>query len=411
MVGVVSLKPKSDNTYCDYPFKQLALKNWNKQKLLEYSPCCMMHTSGDNKMNLQESDTKTPIQAFYSEEFVKLRKDLSSNIRHEACETCWKIEDKGLESARLYSQEYDIESETRLRQLDITLSNKCNLMCRMCNFGNSHKFKKEIEYFKKNNLLDKTQYATSNYYPEQTYMPNSSESNQLNWLRNNTDKIKVLKASGGEPFYDDQIIELLNIYIYSNHARDTILEFDTNGTMFNDEILKINNEFKLLNHSISIDGIEEVYEYIRYPHTFSKLDNSLRKYLMLNNIHCVHYAFVLSSLNIFNVKDYLFYIASVSRHKDFYINFEKVRPFDRGTSINLLPIDILEEAKTEILASDFFEYYDLSICKNLLSSIDDAILNNQADKEKLSLEINLLDKARNQNFVNHLDQRISKWIM
>ena len=42
-----------------------------------------------------------------------------------------------------------------------------------------------------------------------------------------------------------------------------------------------------------------------------------------------------------------------------------------------------------------------------LSSIDDAILNNQADKEKLSLEINLLDKARNQNFVNHLDQRIS----
>jgi len=38
-------------------------------------------------------------------------------------------------------------------------------------------------------------------------------------------------------------------------------------------------------------------------------------------------------------------------------------------------------------------------------------LNNQADKEKLSLEINLLDKARNQNFVNHLDQRISKWIM
>ena len=39
--------------------------------------------------------------------------------------------------------------------------------------------------------------------------------------------------------------------------RSTILEFDTNGTMFNDEILKINNEFKLLNHSISIDGIEE----------------------------------------------------------------------------------------------------------------------------------------------------------
>ena len=114
-------------------------------------------------------------------------------------------------------KEYDIESETRLRQLDITLSNKCNLMCRMCNFGNSHKFKKEIEYFKKIICLIKYSMLHQIIIQEQTYMPNSSESNQLNWLRNNTDKIKVLKASGG--VYNDQIIELLNIYIYSNHAK------------------------------------------------------------------------------------------------------------------------------------------------------------------------------------------------
>ena len=56
----------------------------------------MMHTSGDNKMNLQESDTKTPIQAFYSEEFVKLRKDLSSNIRHEAAKHVGKLKIKDL---------------------------------------------------------------------------------------------------------------------------------------------------------------------------------------------------------------------------------------------------------------------------------------------------------------------------
>ena len=66
---------------------------------------------------------------------------------------------------------------------------------------------------------------------------------------------------------------------------------------------------------------------------------------------------------------------------------------------------------TEILSMIFLNIMIYQSVKIFLSSIDDAILNNQADKEKLSLEINLLDKARNQNFVNHLDQRISKWIM
>ena len=90
--------------------------------------------------------------------------------------------------------------------------------------------------------------------------------------------------------------------------------------------------------------------------------------------------------------------------KDFYINFEKVRPYDRGTSINLLPIYLLEEAKNDILD------LEQKNCKNLISSIDDAILNNNANKEKMLLEITLLDKARNQNFKKYLDKRLIKWL-
>ena len=401
------MKPEKHNTYCDNPFKQIAIKNWNKDKLLEYTPCCMMSTSGDNKMNWENVNI-TPIEAFENERFEKLRLDLLSNIKNESCETCWNQEDKGIESARLYSQEYDTKSFSNLRQIDITLSNKCNLMCRMCNYGNSHNFKKEISFFKKHNLLDQIQYATSDYYPEKTLMPNSTNSDQIDWLKNNTRKIKVLKASGGEPFYDDQICQLLNVYVDNDDAKSTILEFDTNGTLFNDDVISLNEKFKFLNHSISIDGVNSVYEYIRYPHTFNDFNKSLKRYLKLNNIFCVHYAFVLSSLNIFNIRDFLFYVRSitslVSNNKDFYINFEKVRPYDRGTSINLLPIYLLEEAKNDILD------LEQKNCKNLISSIDDAILNNNANKEKMLLEITLLDKARNQNFKKYLDKRLIKWL-
>ena len=367
----------------------------------------MMATSGDNKMNWENVNI-TPIEAFENERFEKLRLDLLSNIKNESCETCWNQEDKGIESARLYSQEYDTKSFSNLRQIDITLSNKCNLMCRMCNYGNSHNFKKEISFFKKHNLLDQIQYATSDYYPEKTLMPNSTNSDQIDWLKNNTRKIKVLKASGGEPFYDDQICQLLNVYVDNDDAKSTILEFDTNGRLFNDDVISLNEKFKFLNHSISIDGVNSVYEYIRYPHTFNDFNKSLKRYLKLNNIFCVHYAFVLSSLNIFNIRDFLFYVRSitsfVSNNKDFYINFEKVRPYDRGTSINLLPIYLLEEAKNDILD------LEQKNCKNLISSIDDAILNNNANKEKMLLEITLLDKARNQNFKKYLDKRLIKWL-
>ena len=409
MVGMVHVKPEKYNTYCDYPFKQIAIKNWNKNKLLEYTPCCMMSTSGNNKMNWKDAHVMNPIEAFESDKFQKLRSDLLSNVKNKSCETCWNQEDKGIESARLYSQEYDTEDFANLRQLDITVTNKCNLMCRMCNYGNSHNFLKEINFFKKNNLLEQIQFATSNYYPEQTLMPNSSNSMQMKWLKDNTKKIKVLKASGGEPFYDERIRELLKVYIDNDDAKSTILEFDTNGTLFDDDVISLNEKFKLLNHSISIDGVNGVYEYIRYPHSFNEFNRSLKRYLKLNNIFCVHYAFVLSSLNIFNIRDFLFYVRSVtslvSKNKDFYINFEKVRPYDRGTSINLLPIYLLEEAKNDILD------LEQKNCKNLISSIDDAILNNNVNKEKMLLEITLLDKARNQNFKKYLDKRLVKWLI
>ena len=225
-----------------------------------------------------------------------------------------------------------------------------------------------------------------------------------------TKKIKVLKASGGEPFYDEQIIDLLKIYIKNNDAKNTILEFDTNGTLFTDELIDMLKCFKLLNHSISVDGVETVYEHIRYPHSFMNFKSSLKKYLSLDNIHCVHYAFVLSSINIFNINDFLFFIASITKNKDFYVNFEKVRPYDRGISINLLPIDILKDAKEEIMMSDFYKYYGLEKCRNLINSIDDGILNNEVNKEKFLSEIKLFDLARNQNFKNYLDKRIISWI-
>ena len=143
------MKPKKSNTYCDYPFKQITMKNWNKNELIEYTPCCMMMNQGNNMMNWDNVSNMNPDEAFDSKKFQILRTDLKNGIKNDSCKTCWILEKNDINSPRLYSMENDVETKLKLRQMDISVSNKCNLMCRMCNYGNSHKFQKEISFSNK----------------------------------------------------------------------------------------------------------------------------------------------------------------------------------------------------------------------------------------------------------------------
>ena len=413
MVGVVYVKPEKHNTYCDYPFKQITLKNWNKNKLLEYTPCCMMMDYGNNMMQWKDASDLDPKEAFESVRFDRLRNDLKSGVKNGSCKTCWNLEREGITSPRLYSMEHDDESTFELRQLDLSISNKCNLMCRMCNYGNSHKFLKEINFFKKNNLLDRVKKVTSDYYVEKTFMPNSLSSKQFDWLMNNTEKIKILKISGGEPFYDDNIIKLLSKYISDNTAKNTILQFNTNGTLFNDKTLNLHKQFKSIDHYISVDGVDQMYDYIRYPYTFKKFNNSILNYVNLPNILALRFACVISSLNILNMDEWLFHMLSLSGRHKYYFNFQKVRPFDRGISINLLPIQLLEESKDRLLNNDYSNFYShrfFDDCKSLIEIIDGAIKHNKCNRKKMLEEITLFDKSRKQNYENYLDVKLVDWL-
>ena len=95
----------------------------------------------------------------------------------------------------------------------------------------------------------------------------------------NTNKIKVLKASGGEPFYDNKVIQLLQHYVKTGSAKNTMLIFHTNATQFNEENVAMLNQFKRNKHTFSIDGVGKTYEYIRYPAAFSETEESVKRYI------------------------------------------------------------------------------------------------------------------------------------
>ena len=254
----------------------------------------------------------------------------------------------------------------------------------------------------------------SNHSLRSHNLPQDVKNNYLiQWIYHNTDKIKILKASGGEPLYDKNILDLLRKFVKDGNSKSTELAFHTNAILITDEIIELFNEFKLQRHTFSIDGVDETYEYIRHKADFSILEQNIKNWFKKsNNIHIVNINFVLSALNIGNIIDFLEWIALMFFEKiRCNIFISEVRPEGRGIDIKNLPIEYLKSVQTQILEFKEFKIkkYDFHYeIDKLLSLIDHAIQNNICNLKKLYNEIVLLDGTRNQSYKNYLDFSLIK---
>lgn len=401
-----------NTTYCSYPFKEIAIKDFSKEKLRTFWPCCMMGNRlnpGDdlNRLGIVDAHLLTPQEMFDHPRMQELRHNLSNGVRDPACVVCWDQENRGLESFRQRSNFIEDQS-CELNSIDITASNICNLRCRMCNPTSSHQLMIDHQYFKKNNLLGKVNETTQRWYVKDAL--ETTDSKQWDWLMDNTHQITTIKASGGEPFYDNKIVKLLERYVETGAAKNTTLIFHTNATQFNDNIINLLKHFKKNKHSFSIDGVNKVYEYIRYPGTFNDLETSVKKYVAeLDNIDPImNFTMVLTAHNILNIDEYLKWSKSIS--KAVSCNFAEVYPVNRGIAIKHLPIPILEESKRQAkLHLERNGTIDSEV-SNLIKQIDHAIINNSENKEKVKNECELFDMSREQSYRDFLHPMLVEWL-
>ena len=271
------MNPKDHPTFCYYPFKSMTFKKWSDdgKRPINVTPCCMMmnpvEQEGDKadkhyNMGLSEKALAgiNPLDIFNSPQYKNLRNDLTNGIKNKACTVCWKMEEDGLESFRQCSDLYGGKETDGLFEFDITLSNLCNLACRMCNIGSSHQIGKDVDAMIKNDTHEEFQEASNGAMPlEKGVILEKGTNEVIDWLMNNTHQITMLKASGGEPFYDRRVIKVLKKYIEDGTAKNTTLKFHTNATQFTPELANILNEFKEQGHTFSIDGTQRTYNYIR----------------------------------------------------------------------------------------------------------------------------------------------------
>lgn len=344
------------------------------------SHCCMQIVEFKNKngetLNVSKNNFEEIINSYTANQ---IRESFERGERHPCCKACWVEEDAGIESKRQrdiqYFPNYIPESiiEPKLIELmilDVNVSNLCNLKCRTCSPASSSLFAEELNQIKPDRI------TTTKWVSNKIEKAYNDDSMFWNEYKNNFHKFKHIDFYGGEPFLVKRQIEILKKAVDDNIAKDISIHFNTNCTIWDNDIFNIIKEFRHINVDISLDGINERAKYIRYPSNWEKVFNNFKS--MYNSQLPLDHFLMSTCCSVSNIN--IFYIDEVLETIEPYVNvyLNLVYHF-KCFSIRYMPEELkLEVAKKikpalkkydkgdKILNFMFSEKYDREYWKNFI---------------------------------------------
>ncbi len=247
---------------------------------------------------------------FESKEIKFLQKSISNKEFPRACQSCQKKELTIGHSRRIFfehkirqftpDQELDENSPVDIHYLDLNLSNRCNLKCRMCSSHSSSAWVPE----EKQLLNLKTINFRLNKYPK------LHEVDYDNVLKNFDypeyfQNLKGIALQGGEPLMAKRNIMVLEKMVEWGLASQITIDLSTNGTIISPQIRSLIEKFRQVDLYISIEAPGDLYQYIRGDNQFSikDLEKNLIEFREISNLNlsfavtsCIYNILHLSSL-------------------------------------------------------------------------------------------------------------------
>ena len=216
-----------------------------------FKPCCKYDHNISNNID----------DYLHSNELTELKNTFLRGERPNACHRCWSEEDSGHSSKRTEDWKYVfnevVPDITKLKILMFAFGNSCNLACRTCNSQWSSTWGVEAKKIIK--LLPEIEIHKHN----RSYQ----DANLINKLKTIGSNLTDLYFLGGEPFLAGipEHLDLLEYFVKHNPHNMT-LNYITNATIFPQiEFLNLWKKFKKVNIQLSIDGLENHFEYTRWP--------------------------------------------------------------------------------------------------------------------------------------------------
>ena len=306
--------------FCVAPWTSVVLKTTGN-----LGPCCAYPTH--NKIK------DISIKDYYNSDFNReLKQKMLNGEEISGCLDCYRADELYGSSLRTKTNELaqgsmeDYEILEFPLELELQISNICNIKCLTCRPEDSSSFLTE------NKVLKISDHSNRDY---------QLSDEKLDQIFNdvNKNKINMLDLRGGEsmivPNIKQRLIDLTSV-------NNVELRIQTNGTIWDDEWFGIFEKFREVNIMISIDAYGDDNHYVRFPAEWEKIENTVNKMKSVPNLrlsgHCT-----VSNLNLPILPQLLDWII----REDIEFGFTGLAYPDYFEMINL-PMEIINNAKQEL---------------------------------------------------------------
>lgn len=324
-------------TFCILPWIHLSTRPDGAMRV-----CCTANASSVDKTNDKKHggqvgvvktadgrpanlNTTTLLEAWNNDYMQNVRKQMLAGEKPPSCLKCYKEEEAGHASKRMWETEYwskrvDVNAllaETteegsippKIRYIDLRMGTKCQLACVMCSPHDSSGWVKDW------NALYPT---IENPALRETMIWDNKGRNfgaSYNWHKNNPEfwsqlydqipHMQQLYFAGGESTVIEEHYTLLEEVVRRGYAKNIELRYNSNGVEMPDRLFELWDQFKRVRFHYSIDSVGAMNDYIRYP---SQWDHQVAQFRRLDetgpNVE-VTVACAVQALNIFYVPDFV----------------------------------------------------------------------------------------------------------
>jgi sulfatase maturation enzyme AslB (radical SAM superfamily) len=284
------------------------------------------------------------------------------------CQSCQFLEKNNLKSRRVGINEVyknqGITGLDHIQAVSLRYGTLCNLRCMICDDSRSSAWANENLKFNKK-VHDRYIYDKNSLPP-------------IDKVLNGIDisKVKSWDFHGGEPLLSNYPWEVLQIADTKSQFK-----FNTNGTVFPDRIRKFAG--KKVEMILSIDDIEERFEYQRYPAKWTTVVNNINNFKKLG--FKVSVTPTISNINVWDFPSSIEWLVKAFGLK-IYLQFVD---YPKKLAVN----NLNPNTKKELLN----HYKKFNNMEKILRPIINKI-NDPGEEIDFLSYVNEIDRRRNQNF-------------
>ena len=415
---------KDSPTFCAIPFVSLEVNTDGAIR-----PCCLI--KGQYHQLKKSDGTKYTIKdnlsdAWNSDEMRKMRLAMINGDKLEGCNVCYLQESSGRTSNREYSNaewsrrltETELlnkvdqaitsggEIDYSIAYLDLRLGNLCNLKCRMCSPFNSSQIAKEHLDLEQRDPAYKVVWASTfgKFDPRFNDMQEWFDKDIL-WdqVIDMIPNLKKVYMTGGEPTLIENNFKFMQACI-DKGRKDIVLFFNTNCTNVNKKFTNLISQFDRVNINASIDGVNEVNDYIRSPSKWSQISRNVETLAQLPNV-VLGVTPTVQTYNVFNLVDTLKWVDDLNRKykRNIFVDF-LINIHPKHLSVKILPDEIRYRVATDLIdyKNTYCTRYTPELTTNSVNGIIGLLQQERAVdwKEQLTkfkIYTDSLDKERNQS--------------